>query len=57
MPLFLLKRLGTLIATLIATSIIVFLVLEVLPGDPALYYAPSAMMAHFRTIMAEGVVP
>lgn len=26
-----------------------------LPGDPALYYAPSAVMAHFRTITAEGV--
>lgn len=36
MPAFLLKRFSTLIATLLATSVIVFLVLEILPGDPAL---------------------
>ncbi|HEX6958922.1 MAG TPA: ABC transporter permease [Ferrovibrio sp.] len=52
MPLFLLKRLGTLIATLIATSIIVFLVLEVLPGDPALLVlgidADETQLAAFR---------
>jgi len=36
MPAFLLKRFATLIATLLATSVIVFLVLEILPGDPAL---------------------
>ncbi len=35
MALFLLKRLATLIATLIGASIVVFLVLEVLPGDAA----------------------
>src|SRR4051794_14167837 len=35
MSVFLLKRLITLVATLIATSIVVFLVLEVLPGDAA----------------------
>lgn len=28
-----------------------------LPGDPAPYYAPAAMMAHFRTVMTAGVVP
>jgi peptide/nickel transport system permease protein len=33
---YLLKRLATLIATLWATSAIVFVVLEILPGDPAL---------------------
>jgi peptide/nickel transport system permease protein len=35
MKLFLLKRLATLIATLAATSIVVFVVLEILPGDAA----------------------
>jgi peptide/nickel transport system permease protein len=33
--LFLLKRVVILIATLLATSLVVFLVLEILPGDPA----------------------
>jgi peptide/nickel transport system permease protein len=33
---FLVRRLGTFLATLFATSVVVFLVLEVLPGDPAL---------------------
>jgi peptide/nickel transport system permease protein len=35
MGLFLFKRLATLIATLVATSIVVFLVLEILPGNAA----------------------
>ncbi len=35
MGLFLLKRIATLIATLIGASVVVFLVLEVLPGDAA----------------------
>ena len=35
MSVFLLKRLITLVATLIATSLVVFLVLEVLPGNAA----------------------
>ena len=35
MGLFLLKRLATFVATLAATSIVVFLVLEILPGDAA----------------------
>jgi peptide/nickel transport system permease protein len=35
MGLFLAKRLATLIATLLVASLVVFLVLEVLPGDPA----------------------
>ncbi len=35
MTLFLLKRLATLAATLMATSIVVFVVLEILPGDAA----------------------
>jgi peptide/nickel transport system permease protein len=52
MPQFLLKRLLTLIATLIATSIIVFLVLEILPGDPALLVlgidATDEQLAVFR---------
>jgi peptide/nickel transport system permease protein len=36
MGIFLLKRVITFVATLWATSVVVFLVLEVLPGDPAL---------------------
>ena len=35
MGLFLLKRVLTLIATLIGASIVIFLVLEILPGDAA----------------------
>ena len=35
MGLFLLKRVLTLIATLIGASVVVFLVLEILPGDAA----------------------
>ena len=35
MALFLIKRLAAFLATLLATAIVVFLVLEVLPGDPA----------------------
>jgi peptide/nickel transport system permease protein len=35
MTVFLAKRLAILIATLLATSLVVFLVLEILPGDPA----------------------
>lgn len=52
MPIFLLKRFATLIATLVATSIIVFLVLEILPGDPALLVlgidASDEQLAAFR---------
>ena len=52
MPAFLLKRLATLIATLLATSVIVFLVLEILPGDPALLVlgidATDEQLAVFR---------
>ena len=35
MSLFLLKRLLTLIATLVGASVVVFLVLEILPGNAA----------------------
>ena len=35
MGLFLLKRVLTLIATLVGASIVIFLVLEILPGDAA----------------------
>ena len=35
MSVFLLKRLATFIATLLAASVVVFLVLEILPGDAA----------------------
>jgi len=33
---FLIKRLATFLATLLAATLLTFLVLEVLPGDPAL---------------------
>ena len=36
MPQFLLQRLAAFVATLLAASLVVFIVLEVLPGDPAL---------------------
>ena len=43
MSLFLLKRLATLIGTLIGASVIVFLVLEILPGNAAqLLMGPDA---------------
>ena len=50
MGLFLIKRLATLVATLIGASIVVFLVLEILPGDAALIMmgpdaAPEAVRA------------
>ena len=50
MGLFLLKRLATLVATLVGASIVVFLVLEILPGDAALIMmgpdaAPEAVRA------------
>ncbi len=52
MPAFLAKRFLTLAATLIITSIIVFLVLEILPGDPALLVlgidASDEQLAVFR---------
>ena len=35
MTLFLAKRLAILVATLLVTSLVVFVVLEILPGDPA----------------------
>ena len=35
MALFLIKRLAAFLVTLLASAIVVFLVLEVLPGDPA----------------------
>lgn len=53
MAYYLLKRLATLIATLWATSAIIFLVLEILPGDPALLAlgidAGDDQLAAFRT--------
>ena len=50
MGLFLLKRLATLVGTLVGASIVVFLVLEILPGDAALIMmgpdaAPEAVRA------------
>lgn len=37
MTVFVLKRLGSLLASLMAASLVIFLVLEVLPGDPAAF--------------------
>lgn len=52
MPAFLLKRFLTLLATLAATSAIIFAVLEILPGDPALLVlgidASDEQLAVFR---------
>jgi peptide/nickel transport system permease protein len=52
MPAFLLKRFLTLLATLAATSAIIFVVLEILPGDPALLVlgidASDEQLAVFR---------
>ena len=53
MGIFLLKRAVTFVATLWATSVVVFLVLEVLPGDPALTMlgvgAPDSAIQALRT--------
>lgn len=53
MSLFLAKRLVTLVLTLVFTSVIVFLVMEVLPGDPALLIlgidAPPETVAALRS--------
>jgi peptide/nickel transport system permease protein len=55
MSLFLLKRLSTLIATLLATSVVVFWVLEVLPGNAAQMLmgpdaSPEAVLALARQL-------
>jgi peptide/nickel transport system permease protein len=53
MSLFLSKRFATMVATLLFTSLVVFLVLEVLPGDPALVIlgvdAQPEQLAQLRT--------
>ncbi len=54
MGLFLLKRLATLIATLVGASIVVFLVLEILPGDAALIMmGPDASPEAVRALAAK----
>ena len=54
MGLFLLKRLATLVATLIGASIVVFLVLEILPGDAALIMmGPDAAPEAVRALAAK----
>jgi peptide/nickel transport system permease protein len=54
MSVFLLKRLITLVATLIATSIVVFLVLEVLPGNAAqMLMGPDAAPEAVRALAAQ----
>ena len=54
MSLFLLKRLATLVATLLATSIVVFLVLEILPGDAAqMMMGPDASPDAVRALAAK----
>jgi peptide/nickel transport system permease protein len=54
MALFMLKRLATFVATLVATSIIVFLVLEILPGDAAqVMMGPDASPDAVRALAAK----
>jgi peptide/nickel transport system permease protein len=54
MGLFLLKRLATFVATLAATSIVVFLVLEILPGDAAqMMMGPDASPDAVRALAAK----
>ncbi|HRI18863.1 MAG TPA: ABC transporter permease, partial [Burkholderiaceae bacterium] len=54
MGLFLLKRLATFVATLAATSIVVFLVLEILPGDAAqMMMGPDASPDSVRALAAK----
>ncbi|MES2972140.1 MAG: ABC transporter permease [Pseudomonadota bacterium] len=54
MSLFLLKRFITLIATLVGTSVVVFLVLEVLPGDAAqILMGPDASPDAVRALAAK----
>ena len=54
MSVFLLKRLITLVATLIATSLVVFLVLEVLPGNAAqILMGPDADPQAVRALAAQ----
>ena len=54
MGLFLLKRLATLVATLIGASIVVFGVLEILPGDAALIMmGPDAAPETVRALAAK----
>ncbi len=55
MGVFLLSRTATLLATVFGTSVVIFLVLEVLPGDPALVIlgvdAPAEAIAALRAEM------
>ncbi len=55
MPAFLVRRLAGLIATLLGATVVVFVVLEILPGDPALVMlgvtADDATLAALRTEM------
>ena len=54
MGLFLLKRLATLAATLVGASIVVFLVLEILPGDAAqILMGPDASPEAVRALAAK----
>src|SRR3954470_21950341 len=54
MSVFLLKRLITLVATLVATSIVVFVVLEVLPGNAAqILMGPDASPDAVRALAAK----
>ena len=54
MGLFLLKRLATFVATLVATSVLVFLVLEILPGNAAqMMMGPDASPEAVRALAAK----
>ena len=54
MSVFLLKRLATFVATLVAASVVVFLVLEILPGDAAqMMMGPDASPDAVRALAAK----
>ena len=54
MSVFLLKRLATFIATLLAATVVIFLVLEVLPGDAAqMMMGPDASPDAVRALAAK----
>ena len=59
MAAFLLKRFATLIATLLATSVIVFLVLEILPGEhpivPVMFGEAMPAVKMAESLLAKGV--
>jgi hypothetical protein len=51
MTVFVLKRFGSLLASLLVASLVIFLVLEVLPGDPAAFMLGLAFGAGAHTVV------